>query len=135
MQAVELARCCSAKWLYQLPSKGYNASGNIETDKQFEERATKELKTGLKEAQAMDPRQQAFIMLAAAERQLTAPLKAAIEAAGFENIAAANGTHGTPVYLYAYMEDKVAKKKVVWWWQTFKVFVISSSLHRHLFHF
>ena len=114
MQAVELARCCSAKWLYQLPSRGWNASGNPETDKQFEERATKEIKAGLKEAQALDHRPQAFILLAAAERQLTAPLKAAIEAAGFENIAAANGTHGTPVYLYAYMKDKVKKKKVTW---------------------
>jgi hypothetical protein len=115
MQAVELVRCCSAKWLYQLPSKGYTPSGNIESDDAFEKRATKEIKTGLKEAQAMDHRQQAFIMLAAAERQLTAPLKAAIEAAGFKNIAAANGTHGTPVYLYAYMQDEVAKKKKTVW--------------------
>ena len=107
MQAVELARCCSAKWLYQLPSRGWTANGNPETDKQFETRATSEIRAGLKEAQALDPRKQAFILLAAAEHQLVPPLKAAIAAVGFEEIAAANGTHGTPVRLYAYMKDKV----------------------------
>lgn len=115
MQAEALARCCSAKWLYQLPIKQYVHDKKVdmrwETDSEFEKRATKEIREGLLAALALDDRQQAFVLLAASERQLTPPLRAALETVGFENIAAANGTHGTPVYLYAYMKDKVTKKR------------------------
>lgn len=97
-----LPYCCSAKWLYHCPiSSSPPGKARVADYK-------KQLEDGVVLAKRSGYPQQAFFLFAFSDGQLQREgLKEALEAAQFRLIASGNGAHGTPVHLYARIEDPV----------------------------